>query len=138
MHAATAIGRLCLEKWKKILIWALCGPVTFLVYGAGSGAGEASGWGLLLAVGLMFGALGGIAFQVSVVRSKKNRSLTPLEHEIRGFSERELHAFFAVLGIVLGLALGRIFDFSPLGYVACSVGLVLLGILRNKIEHIIP
>ena len=138
MCAVKAIGRLCRERWKKILIWALCGPVTFLVYGAGSGAGETSGWGWLFAVGLASGALVGIALQVSEVRSKKNQSLTPLDHEIREFSERELHAFFAVLGIVLALMLGRTFDFTPLGYVACTVAFTLLGVLRNKIEQLIP
>jgi len=138
MRAFSAIGRLCFAEWKDVLFWALLGPLLFVVYGAGSGTGDASAWAALVAVGVLFGAFVGALIQVGERRGKKNQSLQPLDHDVRNLSERELHVAFSLTGAALGILFALLLSLPPIGYPICAGMLVLIGLSRPKIEQLIP
>jgi uncharacterized protein YacL len=138
MRAIAAIGRLCTCDWKQIASWALAGPLLFVVYGTGSGTTHVSPWANLIAIGLLLGAFVGVLIQVSRRRSKKNKSLKPIDHKVRNLTERELHVVFSSVGAILGILIARLLWLPTVGYLFCVILLVLLGLSRTKVEQLIP
>ena len=138
MHVFLAIGRLCLENWKKLIPWALYGPLVIVVYGAGSGTGESLNWGTLTTTGVIFGIFVGILIQVSASREKKNRSLKTTDRDVRGLSERELHIAFSVLGALFGIFIARLLALPLVGYPICATVFIMIGLSRKVIEKVFP
>jgi len=138
MHVLLTIGRLCLENWKKLIPWALYGPLLIVVYGAGSGTGESLNWGTLTATGVIFGIFVGILIQVSASRGKKNRSLKTTDRDVRNLSERDLHIAFIILGALFGVFIARLLMLPLVGYAICAAILISIGLSRRVIEKILP
>jgi hypothetical protein len=138
MHVLLAIGRLCLKNWKKLIPWALFGPLVIVLYGTGSGTGGSLNWGTFITSGVIFGAFIGMLIQVNESRGKKNQSLKMIDRDIRNLSERELHIAFSVLGALLGVLIARLLELTLVAYPICAALFVLLALSRNSIEKVLP
>ena len=137
MHVYLAIGRLCFKNWKKLVPWALGGPLVIFLYGTGSGAGGSLNWATFIASGAIFGAFIGSLIQVNESR-KKNQSLKKLDRDIKDLSERELHVAFSILGTISGVLFAGLLQLPLVGYPICTALFLLLALSRNTIEKVLP
>ena len=134
MRVLTAVGRLCLQNWKRLVPYALLyGPLFFIVFRTGSQRGELLNWWGMPATMVIFGIFLGILAQVNESRGKKNQSLKKIDRDVRGLSERELHIAFSFLGTLLGI-LAAVFTAVPLyGYPVFVAIFILAYVLRKEI-----
>ncbi len=138
MHVFLATGRLCLENWKKLIPWVIYGPLLFVFYGAGSGMGNSTNWGVLIAIGVIFGVYVGILVQINGSRVKKNKSLKKIDRDVRNLSECDLHIAFIILGALFGIFIARLLTLPLVGYAICAAILISIGLSRRVIEKILP
>lgn len=138
MRTLFLVAKLCSTNSRAFVVWAALGPLTFLFFGLGGMPGSARGWGGLLIIGLLFGAFIAAIETVNDCREKKNQTLTSLERDIRGLSERSLNLLFAMIGASIGALLALVLDLPPAGYAISAAVLGLLGLGRRHISRILP
>ena len=114
------------------------GPLLFVAYGVGSGPMSGGGWTTLLAMGLLLGAFIAALVTVNSCREKKNKSLTQLELDVRGLTERELSLVFVLIGAIVGVLFARVLDTPLMGYPICAFLFALVGLARRQILQIAP
>ena len=146
MRVFSAVGRLCLKKWKKLGPYALYGLLIFVVLPAGGhifGAvgnhrGEESHWSALVATAIIFGVFVGILDLVNESRGKKNQSLKSIDRDVRNLSERELHIAFSLIGSLIGVLVAGMFALPLLGYAISVAFFIMIGLSRKSLDKILP
>ena len=138
MRTLLLIAKLCASQPRALIPYLVLGPIVILFFGLGTAPGSAREWANFLAVGLLLGTFIAAIESVNHCREKKNRSLKPMERDIRELSDRHFNSVFAIVGAFLGGLFAFILDTPPVGYAIAATIVGLLGLSRRHVSRIFP